>query len=66
MPVAVLADRFRRRVEIVAERADIDRDRLLSWILAYSGLSAAWLIGDGEDAAVDFQIAALVAAELAR
>jgi streptomycin 6-kinase len=66
VPVAVLADRFRRRVEIVAERADLERDRLLNWILAYCGLSAAWLIADGEDAAVDFQIAALVAAELAR
>lgn len=66
VPVAVHPDRFRRRVEIVVERADIERDRLLSWILAYSGLSAAWLIADGDDAVVDFQIAALAAAELAR
>ena len=66
MRVAVLPERLRRRVDIVVERADLERDRLLRWILAYCGLSAAWLIADGEDAAVDFQIAALVAAELAR
>ncbi|WP_439543567.1 aminoglycoside phosphotransferase family protein [Hyphomicrobium sp.] len=66
VPVAVLAERFRRRVEIVVERADLERDRLLSWILAYSGLSAAWLLGDGDDASVDFQIATLAATELAR
>ena len=66
VPVAVLAGRFRRRVEIVVERADLERDRLLSWILAYSGLSAAWLIADGDDAGVDFQIATLAATELAR
>jgi streptomycin 6-kinase len=65
-PVAVNPERFQRRLEIVAARAGLDRDRLANWILAYSGLSAAWLIGDGDDANVDFQIAALAAAELAR
>jgi streptomycin 6-kinase len=66
VPVAVQPERFRRRLEIVVERAGLDRDRLLSWILAYSGLSAAWLIDDGDDASVDLQIAALAVAELAR
>ena len=65
-PVAVNPERFRQRLDIVVAKAGLERQRLLSWILAYSGLSAAWLIGDGDEASVDFQIAALAAAELAR
>jgi streptomycin 6-kinase len=64
--IAVHPERFLRRLDIVVAKAGLDRHRMLSWILAYSGLSAAWLIGDGDEAAVDFQIAALAAAELAR
>jgi len=63
-PVAVLPERFSRRLEIVSERAGLERSRLAQWVLAYAGLSAAWLLADGEDAAVDFAIAALASAEL--
>ncbi len=38
---------FARRLEIICSRADIDRSRLLKWIIAYTGLSSAWLIADG-------------------
>jgi len=65
-PVAVVPERFRRRLDIVAERASLDRRRLLRWVLAYCGLSAAWLIADGANADVDLQIAALVRSELGR
>lgn len=43
--IATLPDRFARRLEIVVERSGIDRRRLLQWIIAWTGLSAAWLIG---------------------
>jgi streptomycin 6-kinase len=66
MPIATLPERFARRLEIVAGHANIERRRLLQWILAWSGLSAAWLIGDGADPAVDLRIAALASAELDR
>jgi streptomycin 6-kinase len=65
-PVAIHRDRFARRVAIVAAAAGLERTRLLRWILAWTGLSAAWFLGDGDSAAIDFEIAALAAAELDR
>src|SRR5262249_49598177 len=62
--VATLPERFARRLEIVVERAGMDRHRLLQWIVAWTGLSAAWIIGDGDHPAVDLQIAELAIAAL--
>jgi streptomycin 6-kinase len=62
--VATRPDRFARRLEIVVERSGIERTRLLQWILAYSGLSAAWCLGDNQSAAVDLCIASFAAAAL--
>jgi streptomycin 6-kinase len=58
--------RFRRRVDVVAETAGLDRTRLLHWILAWAGLSAAWFIGDNMSAETDFAVAAMAEAELQR
>ena len=63
-PVATDRDRFARRVAIVAAAAGLERRRLLRWILAWTGLSAAWFLGDGCSAAIDLEVAALAAAEL--
>jgi streptomycin 6-kinase len=57
-------DRFRRRLAIVAEASGIKRERLLQWILAWAGLSAAWWLSDGVQPAIDFRIAELAADEL--
>jgi streptomycin 6-kinase len=66
-PVATEPGRFARRLDIVAEAARLDRLRLLSWILAWTGLSAAWFLGDGDPMAeIDLHIAKLAAAELDR
>ena len=66
-PVATEPGRFARRLDIVAEAAGLDRLRLLSWILAWTGLSAAWYLGDGDPLAeIDLHIARLAAAELDR
>lgn len=59
LPVAIDPERFARRVEIVAESAQIELERLLQWILAWTGLSAAWYLGDGDGAETDLRIAAL-------
>ena len=56
--------RLARQATIVAEAAGPDRQRLLQWILAYAGLSAAWIIGDGDDPALPHAIAEAAAAEL--
>ena len=46
-PGVMAPDRFRRRLAVVAEASRIKRERLLQWILAWAGLSAAWWLGDG-------------------
>ena len=65
-PVSTEPGRFARRLEVVAEAARLERERLLRWILAWTGLSAAWYLGDGDSAAIDLQVAKLAAAELDR
>lgn len=65
-PVSTLPGRFQRRIEVVSNAAGLDRHRLLQWILAWTGLSAAWFLGDDDPATIDFQIAAMAAAELDR
>ena len=65
-PVATEPGRFARRLEVVAEAARLERERLLRWILAWTGLSAAWFLGDGDSAAIDLRVAELPAAELDR
>lgn len=58
--------RFARRLAVMAESAALDRRRLLQWVLAWSGLSAAWFLDDGLPADTPRAVAALAAAELAR
>jgi streptomycin 6-kinase len=65
-PLATKPDRFLRRLEVVTEAAPLERKRLLCWILAWTGLSAAWCLAGGDPAAIVLQIAELTAAELDR
>lgn len=66
-PVATEPGRFARRLDVVAEASGLDRRRLLSWIIAWTGLSAAWFLGDDDPLAeIDLTIARLAAAELDR
>ena len=58
--------RFARRVKVVSRAAGLERGRLLRWILAWAGLSAAWLIGDGASPGTALAVAELALAELAR
>jgi streptomycin 6-kinase len=55
---------FARRVEVVGAAAQLDRARLLKWILAWSGLSAVWSIGDGESPETALAVAELAAQQL--
>ncbi len=63
---AATPGRLARQSFIVAEAAELDRRRLLQWILAYAGLSAAWHLEDGEEGQVrrTLTVASLAAAEL--
>lgn len=66
-PVATLPGRFARRLALVAEHTKLEPERLLRWILAWTGLSAAWFLGDDDPlAGIDLAVAELAAAELDR
>jgi streptomycin 6-kinase len=58
-------ERFDGRVAIVAEAARFDRTRLLKWILAWAGLSAAFHLKDGEAPDGALRIARLASSRLA-
>ena len=49
----------------VAAAAGLERGRLLRWILAWPGLSAAWSLEDGDDPVAALSVAEMAAAELA-
>lgn len=57
---------FERRLEIVVERGRIERRRLLQWIAAFQGLSAAWFLMDDEEPEKEFTIIEKALAELGR
>lgn len=62
--IATAPGRLARQASIVAEAANLDRTRLLQWILAYAGLSAAWSMEDGGDPDLALRVAQIAAAEL--
>jgi streptomycin 6-kinase len=62
---ATAPGRLARQATVVAEAARLDRRRLLRWIVAWAGLSAAWLLEDEETAQIPLVVGGLAAAELA-
>jgi streptomycin 6-kinase len=62
--MALTPRRFARQATVLAETANLDRVRLLQWTLAFAGLSAAWILADGDDPELDLGVAELAAAEL--
>ena len=62
-PVAAEPGRLRQRLALVSEAAGLDRSRLLQWILAYAGLSAAWTLDSDGDPSRALLIAEIAAAE---
>jgi streptomycin 6-kinase len=60
-PLATLPGRLEARLATVVGATGIEPKRLLRWIVAWTGLSAAWFIGDGNNkaAAIDLTINAM-------
>ncbi|CAN7201041.1 APH(6) family putative aminoglycoside O-phosphotransferase [Bosea sp. LjRoot9] len=58
-PVAV--SRFERRLDIVVAQSGLERPRLLQWLIAWCGLSAAWFLGD-DDPLVEINLAIMTKA----
>lgn len=66
-PDAIVSEapgRLLRQVQVIAERAGVEEERLLRWGYAFAGLSAAWTIGDGETPSQDSAIARIIAPHL--
>lgn len=64
LSIVTAPGRLQRQLDVVVEAAGLDRRRLLQWILAYAGLSAAWFLGDGQTAKAGLAVARQAAAEL--
>ncbi len=58
--------RLARQTGVVATAARLERGRLLRWILAWAGLSAAWSLEEGDDPALALAVAELAVGELTR
>jgi streptomycin 6-kinase len=63
---ATAPGRLERQVDVVSEAASLERTRLLQWILAYAGLSAAWTLEEGEEPALAIAVAEIAASEIER
>jgi streptomycin 6-kinase len=62
--VALSPDRFQRQVTVLAAAAHLERARFLQWTLAFAGLSAAWILEDGDEPVADLAIARLASATM--
>ena len=62
--VATAPGRLSRQIAVVAATAALEPSRLLKWVLAYAGLSAAWTLGEGERPDLALEIAAQATAAL--
>ncbi|MGE7955460.1 aminoglycoside phosphotransferase family protein [Pseudomonas sp. NPDC089530] len=56
LPTSSDPRRFTRQVEVIARAAGLERRRLLQWVLAYTGLSAAWFLEDADTASAEHQL----------
>jgi streptomycin 6-kinase len=62
--IATMPERLSRQVNVVAQAGRLPRIRLLQWVLAYAGLSAAWTLSTGKAPEIALTVAELAAAEL--
>ncbi|AVE03269.1 3'-kinase [Pseudomonas palleroniana] len=60
--------RFTRQIDVIAQTAGLARPRLLQWVVAHAGLSAAWFLEDGERqrAEINLEVVHLAQSALAR
>jgi streptomycin 6-kinase len=61
---AMLPGRFLRQVGLIASVAHLEPKRLLAWVVAWAGLSAAFLLEDGFPPDPALEVGELAAAEL--
>lgn len=64
LPIVTQPARLRQQVDVVSAAAGVERRRLLQWVLAYAGLSAAWFMEDDDPLAESDLLVARYAATL--
>lgn len=62
--VALKPGRLMKQVALIAECARLDCNRLLKWIFAYAGLSAAWSLENGDSTTLALAIADIASNEM--
>lgn len=62
--IAVVPEIFKQRLNVITETADLDKERLLMWISAWCGLSAAWSLESNAAVSVTTKIAEMAISEL--
>lgn len=58
--IATKPGRLAHQLDVVSKAANLEPKRLLKWVLAYAGLSAAWSIQDGMDPKLALTVAEIV------
>ncbi|QRN04811.1 3'-kinase [Legionella sp. MW5194] len=61
---ATTPNRLQNQLRVVAEASQLEPTRLLKWILAYAGLSAAWHLEDGSNPELALQVAEIASSVL--
>jgi streptomycin 6-kinase len=61
---ALTKGRLSKQAAVIAKAVELDHARFLKWIIAWAGLSASWIMNDGEDAKFKLTIAELAMNEL--
>ena len=61
---AAAPGRLARQVSVIAHESGIERERLIRWLVAFSGLSAAWHLAEGDDPKPDLAMIEIARAEL--
>ncbi|MCL6711451.1 phosphotransferase [Pseudomonas sp. R2.Fl] len=66
LPTVARPDRFHRQFDVIAGVAQLEPQRLLRWVVAFAGLSAAWFLEDEDEQGIasDFAVADLAQAML--
>jgi streptomycin 6-kinase len=63
---ATMPGRLAHQLRVVADAAHLERRRLLAWVVAWAGLSAAFSLDDGRPPDTGLRVAELAAVELSR
>lgn len=62
--IAIATGRLYKQLQVISKEANLEPIRLLKWIAAWGGLSAAWSLEDGENSEPAMTVAKLAINEL--